>query len=77
MVSSAPACVVCGAHLVWAPTGRPRFYCGATCRSRARRARLASDVVDQLLADVDQVAGLVDQVPVDLGLFAVYRPLVD
>ncbi|MEU1286619.1 TetR/AcrR family transcriptional regulator [Kitasatospora sp. NPDC005856] len=35
-------CEECGATLAVRPTGRPVRYCGATCRQRARRRRLAS-----------------------------------
>jgi len=34
-------CAQCGAALTVRPTGRPVRYCGATCRQRARRRRLA------------------------------------
>lgn len=34
-------CEECGAALAVRPTGRPVRYCGATCRQRARRRRLA------------------------------------
>ncbi|MFE7558357.1 TetR/AcrR family transcriptional regulator [Kitasatospora sp. NPDC057500] len=34
-------CEECGAALTVRPTGRPGRYCGATCRQRARRRRLA------------------------------------
>ncbi|MGW0859164.1 TetR/AcrR family transcriptional regulator [Streptomyces sp. NPDC002690] len=34
-------CEDCGAALTVRPTGRPVRYCGATCRQRARRRRLA------------------------------------
>ncbi|MEV4760909.1 helix-turn-helix domain-containing protein [Micromonospora sp. NPDC049559] len=34
-------CAECGAALTVRPTGRPVRYCGATCRQRARRRRLA------------------------------------
>ncbi|MET9074434.1 TetR/AcrR family transcriptional regulator [Streptomyces sp. NPDC004232] len=34
-------CEECGATLTVRPTGRPVRYCGATCRQRARRRRLA------------------------------------
>ncbi|GAA3094013.1 AcrR family transcriptional regulator [Kribbella aluminosa] len=34
-------CADCGATLPPRPTGRPAQYCGATCRQRARRRRLA------------------------------------
>ncbi|MFG3142563.1 TetR/AcrR family transcriptional regulator [Streptomyces sp. NPDC048211] len=34
-------CEECGAALTVRPTGRPVRYCGATCRQRARRRRLA------------------------------------
>ncbi|WP_405015130.1 TetR/AcrR family transcriptional regulator [Kitasatospora sp. NBC_01539] len=34
-------CEECGAALTARPTGRPVRYCGATCRQRARRRRLA------------------------------------
>ena len=40
MVSSRDRCSGCGVRLSWAPTGRPREYCGATCRSRAYRERI-------------------------------------
>ncbi|CAN3985081.1 TetR/AcrR family transcriptional regulator [Kitasatospora purpeofusca] len=38
---AAPGCEACGAALVVHPTGRPARYCGAACRQRARRRRLA------------------------------------
>ncbi|MFF7454452.1 TetR/AcrR family transcriptional regulator [Kitasatospora sp. NPDC008115] len=34
-------CEECGTALAVRPTGRPGRYCGATCRQRARRRRLA------------------------------------
>ncbi|MFE0425287.1 TetR/AcrR family transcriptional regulator [Streptomyces sp. NPDC058953] len=34
-------CAECGTPLPHRPTGRPARYCGATCRQRARRRRLA------------------------------------
>ncbi|TWF91516.1 TetR/AcrR family transcriptional regulator [Kitasatospora viridis] len=37
----AAGCEECGARLTLRPTGRPVRYCGATCRQRARRRRLA------------------------------------
>ncbi|MFE4513127.1 TetR/AcrR family transcriptional regulator [Kitasatospora sp. NPDC056783] len=37
----ASGCAECGAALTVRPTGRPVRYCGATCRQRARRRRLA------------------------------------
>ncbi|MFJ6623271.1 TetR/AcrR family transcriptional regulator [Kitasatospora sp. NPDC091335] len=37
----AGCCVECGAALTVRPTGRPVRYCGATCRQRAHRRRLA------------------------------------
>ncbi|SDS96885.1 transcriptional regulator, TetR family [Streptomyces sp. TLI_053] len=36
-----PVCEDCGAALTVRPTGRPARYCGAACRQRARRRRLA------------------------------------
>ncbi len=33
------SCAVCGAAIVSDPHGRPRLYCGATCRQIAHRAR--------------------------------------
>jgi AcrR family transcriptional regulator len=35
-------CAVCGAELRAAPTGRPARYCGAACRQRAHRRRVAA-----------------------------------
>ncbi|MFF2950247.1 TetR/AcrR family transcriptional regulator [Kitasatospora sp. NPDC057965] len=35
------SCEECGAAIAVRPTGRPVRYCGATCRQRARRRRLA------------------------------------
>ncbi len=35
----APGCVVCGAELRRAGTGRRRVYCGGACRQRAYRLR--------------------------------------
>ncbi|WP_309484249.1 TetR/AcrR family transcriptional regulator [Streptomyces himalayensis] len=37
----AARCEECGTSLPCRPTGRPARYCGATCRQRARRRRLA------------------------------------
>ncbi|MEV0190159.1 helix-turn-helix domain-containing protein [Kitasatospora purpeofusca] len=37
----APVCKDCGAALTVHPTGRPARYCGAACRQRAHRRRLA------------------------------------
>jgi hypothetical protein len=53
MVSSSDACQGpgCSTRLVWAPTGRPKRYCSATCRSRAMRARQAA-TRESVLADV-------------------------
>jgi len=34
-----PGCVVCGATLLRAGTGRRRLYCGPACRQRAYRLR--------------------------------------
>jgi hypothetical protein len=34
-----PGCVVCGADLRRADTGRRRLYCGPACRQRAYRLR--------------------------------------
>lgn len=34
-----PGCVVCGAALRRAATGRRRLYCGGACRQRAYRLR--------------------------------------
>ncbi|MFC4326965.1 TetR/AcrR family transcriptional regulator [Streptomyces andamanensis] len=39
--AAAASCEECGAALTVRPTGRPVRYCGATCRQRARRRRLA------------------------------------
>ncbi|MET8697859.1 helix-turn-helix domain-containing protein [Kitasatospora sp. NPDC004723] len=38
---AAAACEECGAAIAVRPTGRPVRYCGATCRQRAHRRRLA------------------------------------
>ncbi|MFG1809542.1 TetR family transcriptional regulator [Streptomyces sp. NPDC049040] len=38
---SVASCAECGAALHPMPTGRPMRYCGATCRQRGRRRRLA------------------------------------
>ncbi|MFD7863571.1 TetR/AcrR family transcriptional regulator [Streptomyces sp. NPDC057682] len=38
---SVPACAECGTRLPERSAGRPARYCGATCRQRARRRRLA------------------------------------
>jgi AcrR family transcriptional regulator len=35
-------CAECGTALAARPTGRPALYCGATCRQRGRRRRLAA-----------------------------------
>jgi hypothetical protein len=34
-----PGCVICGAELRRAGTGRRRLYCGPACRQRAYRLR--------------------------------------
>jgi hypothetical protein len=34
-----PGCVLCGAELCRASTGRRRLYCGGACRQRAYRLR--------------------------------------
>jgi hypothetical protein len=34
------SCAVCGAAIISDPHGRPRLYCGATCRQIAHRTRL-------------------------------------
>ena len=34
-----PGCVLCGAELCRAATGRRRLYCGQACRQRAYRLR--------------------------------------
>jgi len=65
-----PSCVVCGAALLRADTGRRRLYCGPACRQRAYRLRdearqrrdaesLAADPaeVSRLLATVLRQAG--------------------
>ncbi|MFF0268002.1 TetR/AcrR family transcriptional regulator [Kribbella sp. NPDC004536] len=39
--SAVGVCADCGARLPLQATGRPARYCGATCRQRARRRRLA------------------------------------
>ncbi len=36
---AAPGCVLCGAELRRAGTGRRRLYCGGACRQRAYRLR--------------------------------------
>ena len=36
---AAPGCVLCGAELRRAGTGRRRLYCGQACRQRAYRLR--------------------------------------
>ncbi|MCM2415448.1 TetR/AcrR family transcriptional regulator [Streptomyces sp. RKAG290] len=42
---AAPRCEQCGARLDARPTGRPARYCGATCRQRARRRRVAQATI--------------------------------